>query len=370
MKALFFLVCLLLMSAGPTAGAEIASTTSTDGIPIITITGDFATGDEDKFNSLAIPLKQAVVILDSPGGMAFPAMEIGRTISIKGFATAAFPNGLCSSACALTWLAGRPRILYPTSRIGFHALFTLENGNADVSSSGNALVGQYFQQLGLSTAAIVFATSAPPSGMNWLSEAKAREIGLEVKVFDETARTANADPSAQDTHTTDQGSLPMQPTARDWAILPYSDLPGADLPGMPLAALTADECKAKCEGWNSCSAFTFNEQHQACFLKSAATMALQFTGATSGYVRPQNVVTRVGRDYGATLRFQTNIGSEIIQPPAMAYRNASLAWCQDKCVSTKWCQGFNFYGNKECWLLKRSKPTQKNLGVSSGARVK
>lgn len=355
------------------AGASIEASASSSGVPIITITGDFELGDEDKFNALAIPLKQALVILESPGGKAYPAMEIGRTISIKNFATSVYPNGLCSSACALTWLAGRPRFIFATSRIGFHALFTMENGTADVSASGNALVGQYLQQLGLSTGAIVFATSARPESMNWLSQQKAQEIGLEVKLFTEDEIAPSVDttnPTTTDTEVASVTPVTKPALSRTWQLLPYADLPGADLPGMPLVAFTAEECKAKCETWNGCSAFTFNEKHQACFLKSTAAIALQFTGATSGYVTPQNSVTRMGKDHGQLLKFQTNLGSEIMGPPAQAYRDASLGWCQDKCVSTKWCQGFNFYASNECRLLRSSRPTQRNANVFSGAKVK
>jgi hypothetical protein len=137
----------LSSSGGFTADIQIAPLK--DNLSIISVSGEFTDGDDTKFKNLAISADSAVVIFDSIGGLVQVGMEIGRTIAIKGFSTAVSDNQICASSCGLAWLAGRHRFLTPTSKIGFHAAFTEAGGQQDVSSSGNALVGSYLQQLNL-----------------------------------------------------------------------------------------------------------------------------------------------------------------------------------------------------------------------------
>src|SRR5438105_2457353 len=48
--------------------------------PIIVIEGNFEAGDDKKFVQIALPLDQAIVILNSPGGNVLAAIGIGRAI--------------------------------------------------------------------------------------------------------------------------------------------------------------------------------------------------------------------------------------------------------------------------------------------------
>ncbi len=58
--------------------------------------------------------------LESDGGNLDAGIEIGRAIWFREAATVV-EEGTCASACALAWLAGRPRYMAPKARIGFHA---------------------------------------------------------------------------------------------------------------------------------------------------------------------------------------------------------------------------------------------------------
>jgi hypothetical protein len=85
----------------------------------------------------------------------------------------------CSSTCALIWLAGNPRFVLANAGIGFHAAHD-SNGTSGV---GNAVIGAYLRDLGMSLAVIVFATSAPPDSVTWLTEGKAKELGLKIIIL-------------------------------------------------------------------------------------------------------------------------------------------------------------------------------------------
>jgi hypothetical protein len=148
---------------------------------LIEVSGELNLGDETKFIEVAIRSADAIVVFHSAGGNLLAGIEIGKAIRLKGFSTLAPDNMYCASACALAWLAGRARFMSDTARVGFHAVYTAQDGEARISSAGNAIVGAYLNQLGLPTSAIVYITSAPPDGMQWLNFADAQRVGIEVK---------------------------------------------------------------------------------------------------------------------------------------------------------------------------------------------
>jgi hypothetical protein len=163
------------------AAAEFTIFPYAKGLDAIEVRGDLVVGDEGKFVDAAINSASAVVIFHSPGGNLVAGIEIGKAIRLKGFLTLVPDSNLCASACALAWLGGRVRLMSQTGRIGFHAAYSKEKGRPSVSSAGNAIVGAYLNQLGLSTPAIVYITSAPPEEVTWLSFGDARRVGIDVK---------------------------------------------------------------------------------------------------------------------------------------------------------------------------------------------
>jgi hypothetical protein len=371
-------------SAGAGHAANIILDRTTFSTPVIVIDGDFNFNDDKTFNNLAISVDQALIVFNSQGGLAGVGISIGRTIAIKGFSTLVLPNSMCASACALAWLAGHPRSLFPTSKVGFHAIYTTDNGSHNVSSAGNAVVGSYLHELGMTDREIIYITETQPDSMAWLSQEAANAIGLEVKLLSEASSTdANAAstdniapipaPADRQNQSANAGisnnpAVTTLPTANQWSLLPNTDLLGFDITPKPMTAGTVDQCQAACQNDARCTAFTFNESHKACFLKSSANQALQFTGALSGYKTSNNVV-RIGRDYGPNVDFRTFQGSEITAMPYSTYMNKTLAWCQDECVDDMFCKAFTFYKNGICVKFHQSKPAQRNSEVFSGIKT-
>jgi hypothetical protein len=110
-------------------------------------------------------------------------MEIGRAIRLKGFGTLVPQGFQCASACALAWLGGSPRFMGHDATVGFHAVFTTNNGQDTVSSAGNAVVGAYLDQLGLSMQAITYITEKQPNDIQWLTFDDAGRLGIEARKF-------------------------------------------------------------------------------------------------------------------------------------------------------------------------------------------
>ncbi len=174
----YFLAGLLAVLAYPVTAAEINRQIGDDGIDLISVTGILNDGDDALFRKLAAASDKAIIALNSEGGSVRTGIEIGRAIKLRGFATAVPSDTLCASACALTWLAGSPRFLDGSSKLGFHAAYRVVDGKASESGVGNALVGAYLNQIGLPDNAIIYVTSAPPEGIEWLTADKATTVGI------------------------------------------------------------------------------------------------------------------------------------------------------------------------------------------------
>lgn len=174
---------LLLFAAAcsPAAAVEITSQVK-GGTTFYVVSGAFQSGDGEKFVRTATADK-AVVILASPGGNLLAGIAMGEHIRMKGYITGVPGGTICASACALAWLGGVTRTGVEDSKIGFHAA---SNGDGDVTSSGNALVGAYLNKIGVGYRAVQYITSPRPADMTWLSFSKARELGIDIVSLDDS----------------------------------------------------------------------------------------------------------------------------------------------------------------------------------------
>jgi hypothetical protein len=161
------------------------------------IDGDIVEGDADKFASevKTKDITTAIVNLNSYGGSLIDGLRIGLEIKDKKFQTFVGDDWYCVSACADMWLAGSVRYYGGAkSRIGFHGAYwlgtdksgkPLKNAKPQPDSSGNALVGAYLRDMGLSYEAIETLTTAGPSEAFWLSVDSAKKLGIEVTKWQE-----------------------------------------------------------------------------------------------------------------------------------------------------------------------------------------
>jgi len=146
---------------------------------IVYFVGNIAPGDDATFRNAVSNVTTTVVFADNPGGYITAALNIGEIIRSKGLETIA--ARLCASACALAWLAGSSKSVFPDTRVGFHAAYNMQTKQE--LGATNALIGAYLTKLGYSYAAVKFFTEAPPNGMQWLTPATARQYGIEVNIY-------------------------------------------------------------------------------------------------------------------------------------------------------------------------------------------
>lgn len=150
-----------------------------DGSVRIEIDGPIEAGDDERFRRISLQFRDAVVNLDSEGGALLPALEIGKMIRVAGYDTMVRFGSSCASSCALIWLAGERRKLSVGGKVGFHAAYRNNSGRPEEIGAANALIGNYLTLLGFSTRASLFVTSAPPTGMRWLTEANKEDAGID-----------------------------------------------------------------------------------------------------------------------------------------------------------------------------------------------
>lgn len=250
------LFAIATLIALPLHAAEISVSPGAAGLDVITVSGTINVGDEAAFRKLAVASDRAVVVLNSGGGNLKAGLEIGKAIRLSGFATAAAPDALCASACALTWLAGLPRLLDLSSKVGFHAAYRLVEGRASENGAANALVGAYLNQLGLGEKAVVFVTTAPPEGIEWLTPEKASAVSIPYETIAANAPSVSKEGSP----------LPNDPMSATTAF--YAALAAAD--GEAAAALVVPAKRGR---------GPFNEGSIRAFY-SAMSKSLSLTGTT------------------------------------------------------------------------------------------
>ena len=135
----FFL--LAVTASLPAQSAEFKVEKLNNGTALIFVFGEIETGDEAIFRRLSVEHPKAIVALDSNGGKLISAIEIGKIVRLAGYATLVAEDFVCSSSCALIWLAGSPRYLEPAGKVGFHASYRDNDGRFEETGVGNAIIG-------------------------------------------------------------------------------------------------------------------------------------------------------------------------------------------------------------------------------------
>ena len=165
-----------LLIATPAAAAEFKRYPQPNGRPDhIMVWGAMQMNDERKFVELTADLKDATIILDSPGGSIWPSMRIGTVIRQSGWETNAGFG--CTSACAFLWLAGSFRTLGRLAWLGFHST-TEKWGSNERSEQGNQIIAAYLKSLDVPQEVIELATQADPRDMKFISYDEAKALGL------------------------------------------------------------------------------------------------------------------------------------------------------------------------------------------------
>ena len=220
MKKIFLFLFLFVFSKVSLAALITKEQTKDPNFHFITVSGPIEPDDGIKFNRIVSDIRNGFVVLDSPGGAVLSGLEIGRAIRNKKLMTGVPSSTLCASSCALIWLAGSTRYAEESSMVGFHAAYVIRNGKQVETGVGNALIGAYLNELGLSDSAIIFVTKAPPEGIEQLTKMKSEQVGISYKSISEVSSTRS---SKKDFQIADQPYDPLKVVIAFYQFLGLGD---------------------------------------------------------------------------------------------------------------------------------------------------
>ena len=123
----------------------------------------------------------------------------------------------------LRGLEGRRGSWAQTPEIGFHAAYSIRDGEATETGAGNALLGAYLNRIGLPDRAVIYITQAAPNEITWLSLSDAKLVGIDVSLSQLPA-------------------APMPADARSKNAAGSTKTAGLELDGQPL-------CREPPDGW-------------------------------------------------------------------------------------------------------------------------
>ncbi len=351
----------------------------------ILLYGDIRSGDMNELLSVqaASITKNTLLLLESPGGDASEGLLIAKFVHNLGWDTAAIKGAKCFSACATIWIAGKERFLSSDAVVGFHDVYDNTGGP---SAPGNAMVGAFYGQLGLSDRVIQYLTIAPPNGFNQITLSIASSIGLEVIDYDKLARsseqhapqasantaTPSSEKSAQpDPNIEEITQSPISPNApapsasnptNSFTQFASIDIIGHDIPNAASSALSPEYCQQICESRQECLAFTYDMKHQMCFPKDGGKLKLFNQKAISG--AKSELLSGLKMSSIALIGKSKLLGTEYRQ-----ITSSQIGDCIEQCDLDSACRGLSYNAaTTTCLLFNVESISSPTVGWLAGTK--
>jgi hypothetical protein len=124
------------------------------------------------------------VVLNSPGGSVGDALEMGRLIRAKGFATEIEKDRICVSSCPLVFVGGVRRAAGANAIIGVHQVFAPDSAEAarhDTMSEAqrvSARCQRYLADMGIDLKMWVHAMETPKDRLFIFPASELRELNI------------------------------------------------------------------------------------------------------------------------------------------------------------------------------------------------
>jgi hypothetical protein len=124
------------------------------------------------------------IVLNSPGGSVGDALEIGRLVRAKGFATEVEKDRICVSSCPLVFVGGARRAAGANAIIGVHQVFAPDQAEAarhDTMSDAqrvSARCQRYLADMGVDLKMWVHAMETPKDRLFIFSANELRELNI------------------------------------------------------------------------------------------------------------------------------------------------------------------------------------------------
>ena len=163
---------------------------------VLSLTGTFDPGSAQRVADEVAAHGEYVktVALDSPGGSVNDALEIGRLIREKGYATSVAAGALCASSCPLVFAGGKTRLATAQSAIGVHQIYAAApkgSLTSRLAAAGNAMsdaqtmtaeISRYLTGMGIDPEVWLRALETPPDRLTYFSTGELTTLKLVTKL--------------------------------------------------------------------------------------------------------------------------------------------------------------------------------------------
>lgn len=184
--AAFSTLMALSLSLSPTWGATIKHQRAPSGQHVILLAGEITASDPARIREAIKASKGATaitVVLDSSGGVLYPAMEIGRMLRKAQASTVAVR--MCASACHVIWASGVSRYVVAGSQLAIHYPFR-ELGNAkEPAFDAFSDLSNYYRQMGATAELALDIAASDPKRLKILDLNDAKRHGLAFATIDQ-----------------------------------------------------------------------------------------------------------------------------------------------------------------------------------------
>jgi hypothetical protein len=165
----------------------------------LTVTGTIMPGSSAAFAESVAAYAEYIktVALNSPGGSVTDALEMGRLIREKGFATSVAAGALCASSCPLVFAGGEERLATAASALAVHQIYAATPSDTTLASrlaaAGNAMsdaqsmtaeISRYMLEMGVDAEVWLRALETPPDRLSYFSPDDLIRLKLATRLSD------------------------------------------------------------------------------------------------------------------------------------------------------------------------------------------
>lgn len=153
---------------------------STDMPDVLILDGEIDADAVYNFRKALREHDAVTLLLNSPGGSVYEALELSAVIADRGIATVIPPEGICASACSFLFVAGKKRQAY--GLLGVHQFSSngaIAGSNAEATSQQiTASIADFLKEYDVPMIFFVRMLETPNQGMFWFSAKELADEGL------------------------------------------------------------------------------------------------------------------------------------------------------------------------------------------------
>jgi hypothetical protein len=148
-------------------------------------------------------------------------------------------------------------------------------------------------------------------------------------------------------------AAPAVADEKNFVFVPQADFPGNDL--LRVDNSSFEDCTRRCDAWDDCNAFTYNQIDSVCFLKYAANRVTNFYAiATTGIRLSPSIQPTAGASQSGGPSFVIVAQADTPGNDYSRINNSSFEDCRSRCEADDGCNAFTYNHGRGVCFLKRA----------------